>query len=487
MTRVREVYERAVAQVPPSTEKRHWRRYIFTWLNYALFEELETKDLTRAREIYAAALKLVPHKQFTFAKLWTQFAEFELRQLDLAAARKVMGSAIGIAPKEKLFKDYIQLELNLREFDRCRMLYQKWLEHDASNASAWIRFTELEALLQDVDRARALFELAISQPAMDMPELIWKSYIDFEFDEEEYDNTRSLYERLLERTSHVKVWVSFAQFEANAGQAEADALSGANDDDDDEEEGAEPAEKPEVDQVAVDEAKTRGLERARGVFQRGYDDLKKKGLKEERVVLLEAWKALEASEGAAAELKKVEAMLPRVVKKMRKIDGGDAMEEYYDMIFADDETGANPASAKFLGKLPPWGRARARAGGIGWLMVTALLLFLFELCRARARVEDEGGGDEGQRGRRRVGRGGGGIRGRVGRRGAGRRGQGGPGGMTRGVNSGLFLGAVLLKRNCPTRCRSLTRASGKWRVLLCSYVGLCWFEKRAEAQSVSAP
>lgn len=41
--RVREVYERAVAQVPPGGEKRHWRRYIFLWLNYALFEELETK------------------------------------------------------------------------------------------------------------------------------------------------------------------------------------------------------------------------------------------------------------------------------------------------------------------------------------------------------------------------------------------------------------------------------------------------------------
>lgn len=45
--RVREVYERAVAQVPPSEEKRHWRRYIFLWLNYALFEELDTKVLFR--------------------------------------------------------------------------------------------------------------------------------------------------------------------------------------------------------------------------------------------------------------------------------------------------------------------------------------------------------------------------------------------------------------------------------------------------------
>jgi crooked neck len=41
--RVRDVYERAVAQVPPSQEKRHWRRYIFLWLDYALFEEIETK------------------------------------------------------------------------------------------------------------------------------------------------------------------------------------------------------------------------------------------------------------------------------------------------------------------------------------------------------------------------------------------------------------------------------------------------------------
>ena len=41
--RVREVYERAVAQVPPGSFKRHWRRYIFLWLGYALFEEIETK------------------------------------------------------------------------------------------------------------------------------------------------------------------------------------------------------------------------------------------------------------------------------------------------------------------------------------------------------------------------------------------------------------------------------------------------------------
>lgn len=146
--RVRDTYERAIAQRPPSNEKRHWRRYIFLWLNvseqtpiertfcltfflflqYALFEELDTKDVERARQIYEACIKLIPHQEFTFAKVWSLYAEFEIRQLNVDKARKILGRAIGQCPKEKLFKDYITLELQLREFDRCRQLYQKYIE-----------------------------------------------------------------------------------------------------------------------------------------------------------------------------------------------------------------------------------------------------------------------------------------------------------------------------------------------------------------------
>lgn len=50
MDRVREVYERAIAQVPPAQEKRLWRRYIYLWIKYALFEELETKVSIEAAE-----------------------------------------------------------------------------------------------------------------------------------------------------------------------------------------------------------------------------------------------------------------------------------------------------------------------------------------------------------------------------------------------------------------------------------------------------
>lgn len=60
-------------------------------------------------------MRLVPHKQFTFAKLWLMYARFEVRRLDLPAARKVLGTAVGMCPKEALFKGYIQLEFDVRK------------------------------------------------------------------------------------------------------------------------------------------------------------------------------------------------------------------------------------------------------------------------------------------------------------------------------------------------------------------------------------
>jgi hypothetical protein len=58
-------------------------------------------------------LTLVPHKQFTFAKAWIMSARFEVRRIDLPAARKLLGTGIGMCPKEALFKGYIQLEMDV--------------------------------------------------------------------------------------------------------------------------------------------------------------------------------------------------------------------------------------------------------------------------------------------------------------------------------------------------------------------------------------
>ena len=95
--------------------------------------------------------------------------------------------------KFRHYREYIELEIQLREFDRCRTLYQKFLEFAPENCTTWIKFAELETILGDPHRARAIFELAIEQRELDMPEVLWKTYIDFEVDLGEIDNARSLY------------------------------------------------------------------------------------------------------------------------------------------------------------------------------------------------------------------------------------------------------------------------------------------------------
>jgi crooked neck len=132
--KIREVYERAIGtdNMPPVLEKQYWKRYIFLWINYALFEEIQAKDFARAREIYQTILKIIPHRKFSFNKLWKLFAEFEIRRANLTAARKIYGSAIGQAPSNKIFTWYIELEMQLAEIDRyvfmrVLLLYFVWL------------------------------------------------------------------------------------------------------------------------------------------------------------------------------------------------------------------------------------------------------------------------------------------------------------------------------------------------------------------------
>ncbi|XP_030577074.1 crooked neck-like protein 1 isoform X2 [Archocentrus centrarchus] len=324
---VREVYERAIANMPPIQEKRHWRRYIYLWINYALYEELEVKDPERTRQVYQACLELIPHKKFTFAKIWLLFAQFEIRQKSLQAARKIMGTAIGKCPKNKLLKGYIELELQLREFDRCRKLYEKYLEFTPENCTTWIKFAELETILGDTDRARAIFELAIGQPRLDMPEVLWKSYIDFEIEQEEFENTRNLYKRLLQRTQHVKVWISCAKFELSVDGPDR-------------------------------------LQKCRQIYEEANRGMRNCEEKEERLMLLESWRDFEKEFGTDGTRERVRKLLPEKVKKRRKLtaeDGSDAgWEEYYDYIFPEDA--ANQPNLKLLAMAKMWKRQQNNDG-----------------------------------------------------------------------------------------------------------------------------
>lgn len=71
-------------------EKHAWRRYVYLWINYALFEELEAEDEERTRDVYQTFITTIPHKIFTFSKAWLFYAQFEIRHKNLTAARKRM-------------------------------------------------------------------------------------------------------------------------------------------------------------------------------------------------------------------------------------------------------------------------------------------------------------------------------------------------------------------------------------------------------------
>ena len=51
-------------------------------------------------------------------QVWILAAQFEIRQLQLTSARKILGTGIGMCPKARLFKEYIALELQLGNIDR---------------------------------------------------------------------------------------------------------------------------------------------------------------------------------------------------------------------------------------------------------------------------------------------------------------------------------------------------------------------------------
>lgn len=197
-----------------------------------------------------------------------------------------------------------------------------FVQFDPTNSAAWIKYAELETQLADFARVRAIYELGVSQTALSMPELLWKAYIDFETEEGEREKARDLYERLVQLSGHVKVWISYATFEAEPIPL-ARALR----------EEAEDEEEEEVPMVEGDPV------RARQVFDRAYKDLKGKGLKHEvrtrfihrpmrvthifvglqRVVLLEIWKTFEEKYGSAEDVVKVQGMMP-ITSKRRTVD-----------------------------------------------------------------------------------------------------------------------------------------------------------------------
>merc|ERR1712072_949309 len=106
----------------------------------------------------------------------------------------------------------------------------------------------------------------------------------------------------------------------------------------------------------------------RGVFERGLDLLKEEGLKDERVVLLDSWRDIEAvTEGGDVSLP--DNMRPEKIKKRRMVTGEDGKEigweEYYDYVFPGEEEEKQGGMLGILEKARQWKAAQEAAAAAG--------------------------------------------------------------------------------------------------------------------------
>ena len=167
---------------------------------------------------------------------------------------------------------------------------------------------------------------------------VWQqAYIDFELSEGEFERTRELYERLLDRTKHLKVWISYAKFEATTME-ETDGVDSSG---------------------CIQRARSKisfdifwfydsplfiscflVIEQVwqlcfccflvSGVFEKAINYFRTSApeLKEERAMLLEEWLNLEASFGELGDTGIVQPKLPKKLKKRKQIVSEDGEAGY---------------------------------------------------------------------------------------------------------------------------------------------------------------
>jgi crooked neck len=295
---VEAIYERAIKNEPENREDKDcWRRYIYLWIYYATFEEFRVSK-EGAMKVYKRLLSIIPHGTFTFSKIWLFAAKLLIRMGDIDGARELLNTSLELCPTRKLFNEYIELEIQLRNFANCRKLYKNLIKRAPKDGSTWIGYAEFESILCEVNQVRKIYKLALSQEELEDRADVWKAYIDFEKEQGDYNVVVGLYKELLEATNHVKVWISYAQYCAEVGR----------------------------------------VEDARTVFSKANEKL----LGEDplaRVVLLEAWQEFEKSLGDQGL--DISKKMPKMVKKRKRNEDGDDYEEYYEYVFPNSEQGSS--------------------------------------------------------------------------------------------------------------------------------------------------
>lgn len=346
-----ETFEKSVSGNEPDGQTKNfaWRQYIYLWIRFLAFVELELNDIVRGRDLYKKLVdQLIPHKQFTFSKIWLMYAKFELRQGQIDKARKILGRSLGMCPKDNTFKGYIDLEIRLKQFDRVRKIYEKYLEFNPLNLDTWINYAELEENLGDGDRCRSIYEIAIDNAAAiglseESKIVLMQRAIEFETDEEEYGLARQLYNKYIEANGHLtELWIGYALYESsNPTEEQLRNLQEEKEDGENEEIGFEPTEE--------------NIIRARNVFERAVEYFRRVDHKRNRAIIFDAYKKFEDVHGSENERESLRKRMPKLLR-----ENGFKNADEISYVFPDDErdTDKKPNISKFMALAKRWNESK---------------------------------------------------------------------------------------------------------------------------------
>lgn len=352
-----DVFEKAVTiSIPDQTMSKDisWRRYIYLWIRYFTHMELRQLDVESCRSLYKRCLNdIIPHSNFTFSDIWIMYSEFEIRQNNLPLARKILGRALGMCPRPKLFTRYIELEVKLREFDRVRKLYEKYLEYAPTNYKVWLDYSKLEENLGDEDRARAIFKISLQDNVTNIPIdsqlILIQKFIDFETEAQEYDNARSLYETFLYKGNFMpNIWVSYALFESSVPtNAQLEALyNNVND------ENTESAEEEEDSGVEFKPSEE-NFARARKIYERALQYFEERKDSKRRFSIFQSYMEFEDKFGSTESKQALSERTPKQVLKIKSENGIE--KEYIDYDFPDDSNSPKKVNvSRFLAFAKQW-------------------------------------------------------------------------------------------------------------------------------------
>lgn len=215
-------FENCITLNKPSINNtdQDWKRYLCLCARFVIYLELELNDISKCEEVYKNILfGLEKSSSPIFAGFWTMYAKFCIRTKTIDEARSMFGRALGTCPSEQIFESYLDVEIKLKEFDRVRKIFEKYLEFDYKNIQIWLRYAELEENLGDEARCRFIFEILLQKIQdsffdEDFSSEIFRRYIQFETDAEEYDNARKLYSKWVEESNYKPmIWIEAAQYE----------------------------------------------------------------------------------------------------------------------------------------------------------------------------------------------------------------------------------------------------------------------------------